>query len=590
MHLSQHTRWYTSIQAKMILLSLIISLFPMLIIAEMTASSVTSKFDSNIEAWLAETSGMLLNGIDEAQREANAAIEFLVSHPEWLDQQPVQPPPSITKLISGFGYDLLVVYDEAHHLLYSTVEGNAMTEIYLDAVGSLYQVTFNGKTVWMAASSQYIKHHGQQYQIILGDWLDEHFMSTLQSLTLLDVGFFYENDQQFRRIYTSHAHFDHPVELDPDVVRQLRNGAPTVFVSATYVTGDQDEEYRQIYRALRDSRGHLTGIIYCGLRAREIPTQWIRHSDLFLSIFLTGMLLSMLAGLVVSRRFSQPLRALAHGVRRIASGEYDHRVRVQGVDEVAELAEAFNQMVAKLQEMRALEQQLRRHDRLSALGEVAVGIAHEVRNPLGSILTSAELVMRRTQLSATDAKLLGYVVDEVRRIDAMINEFLVFARPRAPILAPVDPAMVIERVCTFCAPELARQDILVHVQNDLPGARIQADADHLHQVCLNLMLNAIDAMASGGRLTIRIFSHLGHVAIAFADTGPGVPPELQERIFNPFFTTKPHGSGLGLAKVFAIMASHHGRVEYQSTAGGGAEFILIFLRGLEGIDANNPAG
>jgi signal transduction histidine kinase len=232
-------------------------------------------------------------------------------------------------------------------------------------------------------------------------------------------------------------------------------------------------------------------------------------------------------------------------------------------------------MVERLGQLQSLEVDLRRRDRLSALGEVAVGIAHEVRNPLGTIKTSAELVRKGSGLSSADAKLLGYVIDEVRRIDGLIEDFLSFARPRAPTLHRLSFASVIERVSTLCEPELSRHEIQLTITDDSGDVLVEADEDHLFQACLNLLLNAIDAMEKEGRLTIRLYRQDDCLRIAFSDNGPGIPKEIADKIFDPFFTTKPHGTGLGLSKVFAIMESHHGRVECQSQTGAGATFTLI---------------
>jgi signal transduction histidine kinase len=266
---------------------------------------------------------------------------------------------------------------------------------------------------------------------------------------------------------------------------------------------------------------------------------------------------------------------MAAGVKSITEGNYDHRVLANGKDEIAELARMFNLMAERLGQLQSLETDLRRRDRLSAIGEVAVGIAHEVRNPLGTIKTSAELVRKRDGLAPADAKLLGYVIDEVRRIDGLIEEFLSFARPREPILRPFPITKVIERVQAFCEPELSRHGIEAVTIDESEAAWVEADEDHLFQACLNLVLNAVDAMSGGGRLTIRLERENEHLRIVFCDTGPGVPKAIEDKIFDPFFTTKPHGSGLGLAKVFSVMESHKGRVECQSRAGVGATFALI---------------
>jgi signal transduction histidine kinase len=243
---------------------------------------------------------------------------------------------------------------------------------------------------------------------------------------------------------------------------------------------------------------------------------------------------------------------------------------------VAELAAAFNDMAERLSKSRDLEEQLRRQQRLSALGEVAVGIAHEVRNPLGVIKTSAQLLQKRGHLPETDSRLLSHVADEVRRIDELIGEFLDFARPRPSVLQMLDPLPVVRRAADFCGPEFERRHVVLTVSDRAPGSAIAADEDHLFQVFLNLFLNAVEAMPSGGNIRVARECEGGEMRIAVSDTGAGIAKDIQDKIFNPFFTTKEHGSGLGLAKVFTIMESHRGRVEFASALGGGTTFTLAF--------------
>jgi signal transduction histidine kinase len=240
------------------------------------------------------------------------------------------------------------------------------------------------------------------------------------------------------------------------------------------------------------------------------------------------------------------------------------------------LSHALNRMADRLAHMRELERQLNRRDRLSALGEVASGIAHEVRNPLSIIKTSAELVQRGGQLNESDFQLLGYVVDEVRRIDALIGEFLAFAKPPPPVLAPLRPISIVEQVSNVCRAELDRHNISLEIEDLAPGTLVSGDDSQLFQAVLNLVVNAIQAMPEGGSLKVQQQVAGAELVIAIRDTGPGIAPDLIERIFDPFLTTKVTGTGLGLAKVFAVMQSHGGRVECRSEPGAGAQFNLYF--------------
>jgi signal transduction histidine kinase len=178
-------------------------------------------------------------------------------------------------------------------------------------------------------------------------------------------------------------------------------------------------------------------------------------------------------------------------------------------------------------------------------------------------------------MSAGDVKLLGYVVDEVRRIDSLIDEFLSFARPSAPHMRRMPLSAVAQKVGDFCEPELSSHKITLTLTDDSEGALVEGDEDHLFQAALNLVLNAIDSMEGGGAMEIRSWRDGKFAKLSFRDSGTGIPLELQEKIFDPFVTTKPRGTGLGLAKVFSVMENHGGTVELQSRPGEGSCFTLI---------------
>jgi signal transduction histidine kinase len=260
----------------------------------------------------------------------------------------------------------------------------------------------------------------------------------------------------------------------------------------------------------------------------------------------------------------------------VSDGEYGHTVEVSRDDEMGHLTSAFNDMSRRLESMRLLEQQLRLRDRLSALGEMALGIAHEVRNPLGIIKTSAELLRRKADLPAEHDKLLVNVIDEVDRIDASITEFMAFANPTQGELRSIDLAGVIERACTFCQPQFAANGVEFALHNHEPRVRVLGDERLIHEAVLNLVLNALEAMPHGGRLEVRVRAGARSVTVDVSDTGPGVPDELRERIFNPFFTTKPSGTGLGLPKVHAVMERHNGSIQCLAMRDSGTTFRLLF--------------
>ncbi|WP_089172823.1 HAMP domain-containing sensor histidine kinase [Bosea sp. AS-1] len=291
-----------------------------------------------------------------------------------------------------------------------------------------------------------------------------------------------------------------------------------------------------------------------------------------------GSVISILVGLLMSAVLVRPLRALTRGVRAIAAGDFDQRVPASGGREIAELATGFNGMAEQLGKLQALEQELRRRDRLSALGQAAMVIAHEVRNPLGIIKTSTEVVRNRAKLGDSESKMLGYVIDEVRRIETLIRGFLDFAQPKAPVMTAFPLRNVIDRVAAIAEPELTTRKLSLLVEDKTDNAMIKGDADQLHQACLNLVLNAMDAMPEGGVILATVTGDRETVSLTIHDEGDGVPEEIRAEIFNPFFTTKAKGTGLGLAKVQSVAEAHGGRASCESPDGQGAAFTMTLPR------------
>ncbi len=562
--------WLGTMQGKLIIASLLISLVPTALAADMTVRLVQGVMDTDVESFLHETSLLFLSNFKENRLEGAALAHFLYENHTASDPV-VRANPAFLRMAETMGYGVIVTYDHNDHtVLYSNYPVRHF-EILSNQEGSnLYSLHMANRSPVMTGGVYTYQAGGHQYDILVGNWLDENFIENLRSVTSIDLRLYFRLKNGFRLIYASRTDVQPGTELTGEAAEAMLHG-----VDSFYDPQAEDGRFRVEYLPVRNASGQVVGVVSAGLRVTEVPAIGDLPVHIIFSVFLSGAVLTALAGLFVTRRLSRPLRSLSKGVRSISEGDYGQRVQVQGKDEVAELAESFNTMAEKLGQLQALEAELRRRDRLSGLGEVAVGIAHEVRNPLGTIKTSAELVRKRDGVAPTDAKLLGYVIDEVRRIDSLIEEFLSFAKPRPPQLRAMRLTTVVERVATFCEPELTRHGVALVVEDDSRGAEILGDEDHLFQACLNLVLNAIDAMKDGGRLLISLRQEQGRLLLAFNDTGLGIPPELQEKIFNPFFTTKPRGTGLGLAKVFSVMESHQGRVDCRSVPGQGSVFTLI---------------
>ncbi len=231
----------------------------------------------------------------------------------------------------------------------------------------------------------------------------------------------------------------------------------------------------------------------------------------------------------------------------------------------------------KQEEQKALEMQLHQAERLAVLGEMTASVAHEIRNPLGIISSTAELLRERLTHYEPQNRLADIIVVETNRLNEKVTEFLDFARPRVPSLRSCDLEGVVNRSLEFLQPEIDRRSIEVVRQFQHNGRPQAADPDLLHQAFLNILLNAIQSMPEGGRLTVSLSFHPPGQGseIHFQDSGEGMDPESLKKAFNPFFTTKERGSGLGLPIVKSIIESHQGAIRIDSTPGHGTEVTII---------------
>ena len=221
----------------------------------------------------------------------------------------------------------------------------------------------------------------------------------------------------------------------------------------------------------------------------------------------------------------------------------------------------------RAEERRLLEQQLHQTERLAALGEMVAGVSHEIRNPLGIIGSTAELLCQKIADTDPKNKLGKIIVEETARLNSIVTDFLDFARPTEPKLADCRVDDVLERNLAFLQMEMDRREIRVERDYSRNGSPVQADGDLLYRAFLNVFMNAIEALHEGGTIRVSTRYHNGQkgsLEVIIADTGPGIAEEVQGRIFEPFFTTRVKGSGLGLSIVRNIIESHGGSVRVES--------------------------
>lgn len=256
-------------------------------------------------------------------------------------------------------------------------------------------------------------------------------------------------------------------------------------------------------------------------------------------------------------------------VAAIAGTLADHERRQRR--KIEDTATQLTQVNRKLQES---FEQLRRAERLSALGELAAGLAHEIRNPLGSFEGALRIVSRPELPEDTREEFRKLALGEVERLKGLVSSFLDFARPPALRPSPTPPLQLLQSVEHLVSENalLARVAVRTEAQIDLP--EIMVDSQQIKQVLLNLALNGIHAMQGGGKLVLRASVHRGVAVLEVEDEGVGVPEENLEKIFDPFFTTRPDGTGLGLSVAYRIVTQHGGQIRARRNPDRGMTFAV----------------
>jgi two-component system NtrC family sensor kinase len=284
-----------------------------------------------------------------------------------------------------------------------------------------------------------------------------------------------------------------------------------------------------------------------------------------------------MGAILIGQRLLAPIRILTQEVKAVASGDLSRKVDVRSGDELGVLAREFNAMAASLDRQRA---ELMRAERLATVGRVSAQITHEIRNPLNAISLNAELLadeIERLDAAAPTGEMRALaqaIGREVDRLNAVTEEYLRFARLPRPVFAREDLNDILGGLVQFVRPELTTAAIELRTQlaSGLPPVR--ADEGQLRAAFLNLLRNSREAMPAGGQLTVSTRRAQACVEVEVSDTGGGIPPEVLPRIFDPFYSTKERGTGLGLAFTQQVVKEHGGTIRCHSPPGAGTSFVV----------------
>lgn len=301
------------------------------------------------------------------------------------------------------------------------------------------------------------------------------------------------------------------------------------------------------------------------MRERE---RWSMHLLIALSV------LTLLVGLVTSiyaRRVLKPLSQVSGRARAVAAGDLTPREVLATRDEIGELAETFEDMVAAIRQTRA---ELVQAERLATIGKMAAQITHEVRNPLSSIGLNLEMLEDELEASSEGRQLLSAIQSEVDRLAEIAGKYLAVVREPRLNLSQENIGDLVRECHTFMTPELRRAGVCSSVETDGEDCLAHVDETQFRQALVNMLRNACQAAAPDGEVWIHVGRVGQDLAIRVQDDGPGVDIDDREHCFDPFFTTKSGGTGLGLAVTRAIVESHGGRIRYSPRDGGGSVFVM----------------
>ena len=341
--------------------------------------------------------------------------------------------------------------------------------------------------------------------------------------------------------------------------------------------------YVTAYEPVRNRKNENIGILAVGMLEQKFVDMRTEALLIFLGITILGMGLSIVIANYSSRSVVKPVENLRKVSDQISQGDFSARVKVESGNEIGELERTFNLMASSLQERekeirRLNEQRLMRSEKLAAIGRLAAGIAHEINNPLTSVLTFSSLLLRKAE--DWQKERLEIIVKETTRCREIVKGLLDFARQSEPKKELTDVNRIIKTALTLTKNQLAKARekaiVLEKELDSLPSLHV--DPNQILEVFVNIFINAVDAMPQKGTLkvTSRKIEAEGAIEIRVADTGHGIPPEILGRIFDPFFTTKEagKGTGLGLAVSHGIVERHNGTIDVESTVGQGTTFII----------------
>jgi len=560
------------LQRKVLLVIVLIILVPMLITGTLSASWITSRMDNSIESWIREAAQLEASTLADLHKNARLFADTLneVSKGRYRLEPGRSPiPKNLQPLAQELGITLVQVYGPENDLLYSSPAATLATTWAPGQDTAVVKVV-QGDALNLLAAITIVRipvNDTQHYRLILGTLFDKALLNRLGHLSGLKTRLFYPRGGDFAKAF-SEAGKPLKLRLPPSAFEQLQNN--TDYYTATA----EDGRFWGLYSPVVDTSGRVEAVLFSGLERGSGARLLTDQGLLTLAIFLLGTLLAIGTGLLLSRIVVRPVEYLHEGVMKVAAQDFRASIPIHSRDELGELAQAFNTMASSLREARDEQRRDFQRDKLTALGELSLAMAHEIRNPIGIMTTASKLLETATD-KTKQSDLRRVIHEESLRLDQLLKDFQQLARHRRPEFVAIDPAVPLEKALQVML--AGRNDIHVRRRYSHRELRVQADEELLRQAWVNLIRNALEAMGpDAGQLEVGSVVEANAVLLYLHDSGPGIQIEHMTRLFEPFYTTKAQGSGLGLTIANTLTEANGARLELIPGDWQGARFAMQF--------------
>jgi signal transduction histidine kinase len=557
------------LQRKILLVILVIVVVPMLVTGVLSASWIAARMEDSIESWIREAAQ--LNQSWLATLHGNG--QLLADALEEIDrgELKIRPghspvPERLAPLARELGISLIQVYDTTGKLVYSS-QPVTLTGDWQPTQSTAVVKASRGDTGLLAAVTivPVPREGSPKFHLVLGATFDKTLLQRFGKMTGLKTRLFYPREGDFSKGFSEQSR-PLKLRLPPSAYARLKNR------QEVYSPQAENGQYWGLYTPVVDSSGHVEAVLFSGLAHRGGDRLLTDQVALSLDIVLLGTLLATAMGIALSRVVVRPVQYLRDAVVKVAAQDFRASVPIHSRDELGELAAAFNAMAATLREARDEQRREFQRDKIAALGELSLAMAHEIRNPIGVINAASNLLDKGVDPDKR-SELYRVIHEESRRLDQLLKDFQQLARHRKPVFVLIDPAQPLEDALRVML--AGRDDITIQRDFRHAGRQVQADPDLLRQSWVNLVRNALEAMGAGpGQLRVGSELNGAEVILYLQDSGPGVALETVTRLFEPFYTTKAHGSGLGLTIASTLAEANGACLELVPGEWRGARFAM----------------